>query len=52
MEVTPEVTHQLVGLDVDGVLDLRAVECDVSDLTALLVEHLCCHARLLVFRLW
>src|ERR1700736_4032348 len=44
-EVTPYVTQQLVGFDVDGVLNLWAVERDVSDLTALVVEHLCCHDR-------
>ena len=44
-EVTPYVTQQLVGFDVDGVLDLWAVEGDVGDLTALVVEHLCCHDR-------
>src|ERR1700730_3894357 len=44
-EVTPDVTQQLVGFDVDGVLDFRTVEGDVGDLTALVVEHLCCHDR-------
>src|ERR1700757_4248938 len=47
-EVTPHLTHQLVGFDVDGVLDFWAVEGDVGDLTALLVEHLCGHAGSLV----
>ena len=40
-EVAPDVTQQFVGFDVDGVLDLWAVERDVGDLTALVVEHLC-----------
>src|SRR5271166_6790189 len=47
-EVTPHLTHQLVGFDVDGVLDLWAVEGDVGDLTALLVEHLCGHDGLIL----
>jgi hypothetical protein len=44
-KVAPDVTQQLVGFDVDGVLDLWAVERDVGDLTALVVEHLCRHGR-------
>jgi hypothetical protein len=42
-EVAPNVAQQLVGFDVDGVLDFGAVEGDVGDLTALVVENFRCH---------
>jgi hypothetical protein len=39
-EVAPDIAQKLVGFDVDGVLDFWAVEGDVGNLTALVVENL------------
>src|SRR5271163_3279204 len=39
-EMRPRLEQQLIGLGVDGVVDLGPVQRDVRDLTALFVDHL------------
>src|SRR6201997_687915 len=39
-EICPRLEQQLIGLGVDGVVDLGPVQRDVRDLIALFVDHL------------
>src|ERR1700694_3926773 len=39
-EICPRLEQQLIGLGVDGVMNLGPVQRDVRDLTALFVDHL------------